>query len=203
MSVESPRSVVFNLPNQLSILRLILAVILFAFVANEFYATSAVLFAAAAATDWLDGFLARKYGLVTTLGRILDPFADKVVVCGAFIMLCAIPEMNRPDWGLKSWMVVIIVGRELLVTALRSFIEDRGGDFSAKWSGKWKMGLQCGAAIAAFVYLAWDGSGAAVPLWLVAVTAGFIWAALLMTIYTGYVYVTAAIQMVRNPNPSP
>ena len=203
MSVESPRSVVFNLPNQLSILRLILAVILFAFVANEFYATSAVLFAAAAATDWLDGFLARKYGLVTTLGRILDPFADKVVVCGAFIMLCAIPEMNRPDWGLKSWMVVIIVGRELLVTALRSFIEDRGGDFSAKWSGKWKMGLQCGAAIAAFVYLAWDGSGAAVPLWVVVVTAGFIWTALLMTIYTGYVYVTAAIQMVRNPNPSP
>lgn len=197
MKAESPRAVIFNLPNQLTSLRLVLAVVLFVFVANRFYATSAVLFAAAAATDWLDGYLARKYGLVTTLGRILDPFADKVVVCGAFIMLCAIPEISAPPWGLKAWMVVVIVGRELLVTALRSFIEERGGDFSATWSGKWKMGLQCAAAIAAFVYLAWQASTGTVPLWLTYTTALFIWAALLLTIYSGYVYVTAAVEMVR------
>jgi phosphatidylglycerophosphate synthase len=107
--------------------------------------------------------------------------------------------MNEPAWGLRAWMVVIIVGRELLVTALRSFIEERGGDFSAKWSGKWKMGLQCGAAIAAFVYLAWSAAAESPPLWVVYTTAAFIWSALLMTIYTGYVYVTAAMEMVRRP----
>ena len=143
-----PRTI-FNLPNQLTSLRLILAVVMFAFIHFEFYLTSMVLFIIAAGTDWLDGYFARKYGQVTTLGRILDPFADKVIVCGTFIFLAGSPTfVNMPEWyaGLRPWMVVVIVGRELLVTALRSFLEDRGSDFSAKMSGKLKMVLQCVAA---------------------------------------------------------
>ena len=114
------------------------------------------LFIVAAGTDWLDGYYARKYSQVTTLGRILDPFADKVIVCGTFIFLMAIPAMAEVPWGLRAWMVVVIVGRELLVTALRSFIEDRGSDFSAKMSGKLKMVLQCVAAGACLFYLSYD-----------------------------------------------
>ena len=114
------------------------------------------MFVIAAGTDWLDGYFARKYGQVTTLGRILDPFADKVIVCGTFIFLAAIPAIRDGRWGfwgLQPWMVVVIVGRELLVTALRSFIEERGSDFSAKMSGKLKMVLQCVAAGVCLFYL--------------------------------------------------
>ena len=95
-----------------------------------------------ASTDWLDGYWARKYGQVTTLGRILDPFVDKIIVCGTFIFLAAIPGS-----GVVPWMAVLIVGRELLVTALRSFLEGEGADFSAMMSGKLKMLVQCVAVL--------------------------------------------------------
>ena len=133
-------STAFNLPNQLTTARLILAVIMFGLIAWEYYTASTVLFIIAAGTDWLDGYYARKYNQVTNLGRILDPFADKVIVCGTFIFLIAIPQMLDTPFGLRPWMVVAIVGRELLVTALRSFIEDRGSDFSAQVVGQGQDG---------------------------------------------------------------
>ena len=76
-----------------------------------------------------------------------------MIICGTFIFLASTDGM-REDWRmLQAWMVVVIVGRELLVTALRSFLEDRGSDFSANLSGKLKMVLQCVAAGSALVYL--------------------------------------------------
>ena len=157
----------FNFPNQLTSLRLLLSVIMFGFITRDYYLTSFVLFVIAAGTDWLDGYYARKYGQVTTLGRILDPFADKVIVCGTFIFLVADPKMPTVPAGLRAWMVVVIVGRELLVTALRSFIEDRGSDFSAKMSGKLKMVLQCIAAGTCLFYLyRYEGQAAASDLHL-------------------------------------
>ena len=100
-----------------------------------------MLFIIAAGTDWLDGYYARKYSQVTTLGRILDPFADKVIICGTFIFLAADPIMVREQWGLRAWMVVVIVGRELLVTVLRSFIEDRGMRFLGQDVGQAEDGF--------------------------------------------------------------
>ena len=194
---ERVRAVVFNLPNQLTFLRLILAVILFCVIAWECYLTGMVLFIIAAATDWLDGWYARRYQQVTTLGRILDPFADKVVVCGTFIFLVAIPEMRTP-YGLWPWMVVVIVGRELLVTALRSFIEERGADFSAKWSGKLKMVLQCIAAGAALYYLSYASPIADAPAWVKWTVGASIWSALVLTVYSGVGYVIAAVRLVRS-----
>ena len=194
---ERVRAVVFNLPNQLTFLRLILAVILFCVIAWECYLTGMVLFIIAAATDWLDGWYARRYQQVTTLGRILDPFADKVIVCGTFIFLVAIPEMHTP-YGLWPWMVVVIVGRELLVTALRSFIEERGADFSAKWSGKLKMVLQCIAAGAALYYLDYDSPIADAPAWVKWTVGASIWSALVLTVYSGVGYVIAAVRLVRS-----
>jgi len=194
---------VFNLPNQLSSARLILAVVLFCFIANGFYLTSLVLFLIAAGTDWLDGFCARRYGQVTTLGRILDPFADKVIICGTFIYLAAVPAMARDPLGVKAWMVVVIVGRELLVTALRSFIEQKGGDFSAKMAGKLKMLLQCLAAAVGLYYLhsiaIVDGvaTGQADD-WCRWLLAGSVWSAVALTIYSGIVYIAAAVKLLRS-----
>jgi CDP-diacylglycerol--glycerol-3-phosphate 3-phosphatidyltransferase len=204
-----------NLPNRLTGLRLILSVILFGLIAWEYYLASLLLFVIAAGTDWLDGYYARKYGQVTTLGRILDPFADKVIVCGVFILLAAIPDLTRMPspwgfWGLRPWMVVVIVGRELLVTALRSFLEDRGSDFSAKMSGKLKMVLQCIAAGVCLFYLHYPLVVFCVPnppelplalheadawvCWLLVIS---VWAAVLLTVYSGVVYVLVAMRLLR------
>ncbi len=203
MSTETKRShplsaaTVFNLPNQLTTLRLILSVILFAFIHYEWYQTSFVMFVIAAGTDWLDGYYARRYGQITTLGRILDPFADKVIVCGTFIFLAAAPPMLKFAWGLRPWMVVVIVGRELLVTALRSFIEDRGSDFSAKLSGKLKMVFQCIAVCACLLYLSYVVSGVEPDRWLWLVTVASVWLAVLLTVYSGLVYIYVAVKLLR------
>jgi CDP-diacylglycerol---glycerol-3-phosphate 3-phosphatidyltransferase len=192
------RAAMFNLPNQLTFLRLMLSVVLFCFIACEYYLTSLVLFIIAAGTDWLDGYYARKYNEVTTLGRILDPFADKVIVCGTFIFLVAVPVMAEVPWGLRAWMVVVLVGRELLVTALRSFIEDRGSDFSAKMSGKLKMVVQCFAAGACLFYLSYPApqtENAAPWCWWVTVIS--IWSAVALTVYSGVVYIRTAVRLLR------
>jgi CDP-diacylglycerol--glycerol-3-phosphate 3-phosphatidyltransferase len=187
----------FNLPNQLTTLRLILSIILFGFLVGGFYLTSFVLFVIAAGTDWLDGYYARKYGMVTTLGRILDPFADKVIICGTFMFLAADPGMAEVKFGLRTWMVVVVVARELLVTTLRSFIEERGGDFSAKWSGKIKMVLQCIAAGACIFYLTYEGNPHNAPAWVRLTLIGFVWAAVISTIYSGAIYIVAAIKQLQ------
>jgi CDP-diacylglycerol--glycerol-3-phosphate 3-phosphatidyltransferase len=192
------RAGMFNLPNQLTFLRLLLSVVLFCFVAAGYYLTGMVLFIIAAGTDWLDGYYARKYSQVTTLGRILDPFADKVIVCGTFIFLVAVPVMAKAPWGLRAWMVVVIVGRELLVTALRSFIEDRGSDFSAKMSGKLKMVFQCVAAGVCLFYLSYEApqtEHAANWCWWLLVLS--LWSALFLTVYSGVVYIRAAVRLLR------
>lgn len=196
-SAKNVRSAMFNLPNQLTSLRLLLSVVMFFFITWEFYLTSFVLFIIAAGTDWLDGYYARKYGQVTTLGRILDPFADKVIVCGTFIFLISIKAIIDVPWGLQAWMVVVIVGRELLVTALRSFIEDRGSDFSAKMSGKLKMVLQCIAAGACLFYLHGKQIGYT-PDWVWWILVVFVWSSVVLTVYSGVVYIMVAIRLLRD-----
>lgn len=204
MSIErvekaaSIRASAFNLPNQLTSLRLILAVVLFGMIAWNSYLAGLVLFIIAASTDWLDGYYARRYGQVTTLGRILDPFADKVIICGTFIFLLADRAMLDTAYGLRAWMVAVIVGRELLVTALRSFIEDRGGDFSANWPGKLKMVLQCVAAGAGLCYLHYAANGETAPgfVWYTFLVS--LWLAVILTVYSGLIYIVAAVRLLRD-----
>jgi len=186
-----------NLPNQLTLSRLLLAVVTFGLIELHFYAASFVFFVVACSTDWLDGYFARKLGMVTTLGRILDPFVDKVIVCGTFIYLTAIPRLIEIPWGLRVWMVVLILARELLVTALRSFLEERGRDFSANFLGKVKMVLQCLAAGAGLFVMAFAPPEAPLPAWLWLATVAFTWAAVVSTIHSGLVYVWAAIRLMR------
>ncbi len=94
-------------------------------------------------------------------------------------------------------MVVVIVGRELLVTALRSFIEDQGGDFSAKWSGKLKMVLQCVAAPVCLFYLDYTVVKSEPPGWVWWLLVVSLWSTVLLTVYSGLVYIVAAARLLR------
>lgn len=139
---------VFNLPNQLTAGRLVLGIILFALIHFHLWIWCIAIFALAAFSDWLDGYIARKQGITSTLGRNLDPLVDKVVVCGAYIYL-----MEHTQDVIAAWMVVLIVSRELIITSLRSFLENQGANFGAEYIGKIKMVLQCAALFAVFLHL--------------------------------------------------
>jgi CDP-diacylglycerol--glycerol-3-phosphate 3-phosphatidyltransferase len=171
---------------------------MFCLIAWEHYRTSLALFVIATGTDWLDGYFARKYQQVTTLGRILDPFVDKVIVCGTFIFVIAVPQMTQSYLGLRPWMVVVIVGRELLITALRSFVEDRGSDFSAKMAGKLKMVFQCVAAGACLLYLQYLNRAQPMPGWAWTVMVVSLWGSIVLTIYSGVDYIRAAVRLMRS-----
>jgi phosphatidylglycerophosphate synthase len=141
-----------------------------------------------------------------------------VIICGTFIYLAAIADMQQGMWPsgtfLLPTMAVIVVGRELLVTALRSFIEQQGGDFSAQMSGKLKMVLQCIAAGVSLFYLSRnDGVGQQIVRFVSEVTyrsaetwlavlqwamIGFIWSAVVMTVWSGVGYVVTAVRLLRS-----
>jgi CDP-diacylglycerol--glycerol-3-phosphate 3-phosphatidyltransferase len=195
------RPPVFNLPNQLTAARFVLALILFGLIAYELWLTCLAVFALASLTDYLDGYFARKQGITSTLGRNLDPLVDKVLVCGAFIFLIPFGMAPGQDarW-LHPWMVTVIVARELIITSLRSYMENAGANFGADWLGKIKMGLQCGALIAVFVYLYARASSleGTTAMWVFErLRDGFIWATLAATALSGFQYLWRAGQLYR------
>lgn len=188
--------------------RVVLTLVLFVLLGFRQYMAGLVVFLVAAGTDWVDGYWARKYGQVTQLGRILDPFADKLIICGTYIYLCAAPVLQDGTRasGIAVGVTVLVVGRELLVTALRSYVEGFGGDFSAKWAGKWKMVAQCAAAALAIYqlsYLAPNTHGTIAawetqpPSWLSWSLTVSVWATVVLTIYTGLDYVRDAVRFLR------
>ena len=142
-----------NLPNTLTMLRIfivpVLIVVLLTHSPNlelwgfpmhfEFWGVLILL--VAAATDWADGYFARRNAQITTLGILLDPIADKLLICAAFIPLV---DMHLA----KAWMVVIIIGRELVISGLRNIASAEGFTIAASTLGKTKMVLQvCAAAV--------------------------------------------------------
>ena len=206
-SQSAAGTTIWNVPNQLTVARLVLSIICFVFLSFDNYFLGFILCVIAAGTDWVDGYWARKYGQITQLGRILDPFADKIIICGTFTYLAAVPPNvdGSSASEITAWMAVVVVARELLVTALRSFFEEHGTDFSAKWSGKWKMVLQCAAAagsLARLWYYDFDTSEPAnwnseVPDWTTWLLRLVVWAAIFMTVYSGWVYVKRALALLR------
>ena len=184
-----------TIPNQITAVRLILSIVVFALIGQQWFFTAMIVFLIAAATDWVDGYWARKFSQVSKLGRVFDPFVDKIIICGTFIYLSA-----EPNSEIQPWMTVVVVGRELLVTALRGMIEQSGGDFSATMSGKVKMGFQCAAVVGTLWLLAKQADGAGEKeIWLKWITVGLVWLAVLSTIQSGVVYVRAAINYWRAP----
>jgi len=169
---------------------------------------AAGVFVVAAATDALDGFLARRWGQVTRFGRIMDPFADKLLVIGAFVFLAA-PGFARVDaagvayqaTGVGPWIVVIVLGRELLVTSIRAVVEGQGADFSATLSGKLKMVLQCAAVPLVLVLVAFADVTPGTPAR--GVVLGVAWATAGVTLLSGVTYLRRAVGMIAPARAAP
>lgn len=187
---------VWTVPNLLSAARLLLAIVLFGVIEQERYALATVLFLVAASTDWVDGWWARRFGQVSRLGRIFDPLVDKVIVCGGFILLAA----RAGGSAILPWMAVVVVVRELVVTAVRAEMERSGLDFSAAFSGKLKMVLQCAAIALELVARAWPGQTVeGVEIRTLAVAAA--WIAVASTVWSGVEYLVAARGMLTTREP--
>ena len=176
---------VWTVPNLLSAARMVLSIVFFVLVEREDFAAGTVLFLLAATTDWVDGWYARRFNQVSRLGRILDPLVDKVLVCGAFIFLAA-----RGGTSILPWMAVVVVVRELVVTAVRAEMERSGRDFSAGKAGKLKMVLQCAAVAVELGRLGFSGLFNGVDA--VGMATGLAWAAVILTAYSGAEYVVKA-----------
>lgn len=190
-----------NLPNLITISRLVLAVVLFYLITIPgWWKTAAVLFAVAAGTDFLDGFIARRYGLVTALGRILDPFADKFIICGTFVFLLAAKTSdNQPaETGVTAFIVIVVLAREMFVTSLRGYLEQQGRDFSASLSGKIKMVVQCAAVPMSLLSLTEELKDVE---WFRLARDVTIWTAVLVTVFSGVFYAVRAITMVKAEDP--
>jgi len=173
-----------NLPNKLTVGRLLLTAIFFAVLMFDEPAlgnVALVVFVVAALTDLFDGWAARKYGLVTDFGRIADPFADKILICGGLVFLLA-----KDGTPVQDWMVVIIIAREFLVSGMRSLAESRGIPFGATYWGKFKALSQIIAIALSLVYIA-----NALP-WLRIAAVAALYIATAMTALSGIVYVTRA-----------
>ncbi len=158
---------------------------------------SLVLFVTAVVTDFLDGFLARRWKLVSTFGRIADPFADKIVICGGFVMLIGVaPHLIDP------WFAVVIMFREFLVSGLRSFLESRGVPFGAAMSGKLKMVFQSATIPLVLFHVANIESGNdSAPTRTAEISelvcVGFLWLTLVFTVLSSVGYVQRAWTLLR------
>ena len=124
-----------NLPNKLTIFRVILVIPFVALMLNGYDLWAVAVFIIASLTDLLDGKIARKYNLITDFGKFMDPLADKLLVCAA--MICLV-EMGR----LPAWMVIVIISREFIISGFRLVASDNGVVIAASYWGKFKTTFQ-------------------------------------------------------------
>jgi len=170
-----------NLPTQLTVGRICLVplVVVFLISTESIHAlVAAVLFAAAAVTDWLDGLIARRRGQVTTLGKLLDPVADKVLVSAALISLVQVGTI-------EAWIVVIVIGREFAVTGLRSVSAAQGIVIEASDLAKYKTFAQY---LAVTLLILERSMPSGLDAEFVYLSRGTLWAALTLTIFSGIDY---------------
>lgn len=208
-----------NLPNALTVTRLVLAAAFFAALnayrhpgINAEWAYVAIgLFIAAAATDFLDGYLARRWQATSMFGRIMDPFCDKVLIVGGFIYLTG-PRFVVPQWaaegqffsmatGVYPWMVVVILARELLVTGIRGEVEATGVSFGASWSGKLKLILQAVCIpLVIFLVVTFD-PGEPDNRWALTSCHAIVYATVIVTVWSGLPYVLRARSALSTSGP--
>lgn len=173
-----------NLPNQLTIARIFaipvfILILALAGQSHGWQVFAAILFAVASATDWLDGYLARKWDIVSNFGKFADPLADKMLVMSAFIML--VPLNLAP-----AWVVAIIICRELAVTGLRLLLVEQGGVvLAAALPGKIKTFTQMLSII--FLLLGFNLLGTI-----------FLYICLIATVYSGYDYFAKNMSVFRD-----
>jgi len=136
---------------------------------------SALLFSAASITDYLDGYLARTMGLVTKLGKIIDPLADKLLVSSTLVMLVSLGFV-------QAWIACVIIGRELAVTGLRCVLIENKEDVAASWLGKYKTGFQIAAIIPLTLHYKYMGIN------FHGIGLFFLYGALIFTVWSGLDY---------------
>ena len=183
-----------NLPNQLTMLRLILAFVFLAVLSvSEFPSSSTIalfVFVVAAISDFLDGYLARKNNQVTNFGKLMDPLADKILMCAGFVMLITLRHI-------PAWIVVVILSREFLVTGLRLLASAEGKVLAAESLGKYKTIFQI---VTVIYFLLMEASGEKLFAWIKPLFqfpltgpkscgTALIWISLILTIVSGFSYV--------------
>jgi CDP-diacylglycerol---glycerol-3-phosphate 3-phosphatidyltransferase len=202
----------WKLPNQLTVGRMVLSIVFFVLLGMYRQGTESgrlllniafVLYIIAGITDVLDGYLARKWKLTSAFGRILDPVMDKILVVGGFIMLSGpnftmapgAVDHQLPGWvtgsmasGVQAWMVVVILGREFLVSGVRGYSESQGMKFPATPAGKIKMFVQS-FAICTALYQQANVSDA---MWAVYMKTICVWLAVIVTLLSGLSYMSKA-----------
>lgn len=192
-----------NLPNAITLSRLVLTAV---FVAGTAFETvlghwiALISFVIAAVSDFVDGYLARKLGLVTPMGKLLDPLADKILVGAAFVYLSA-------EGFCPVWVTVMILAREFLVTGLRQIAVEAGQVLAADNLGKWKTGLQLTFCITCLVWFCFGPLPAGNPIvdlirylsnpksWLIPTS---LWLALGLTLLSGWNYMWASRNLLRS-----
>jgi CDP-diacylglycerol--glycerol-3-phosphate 3-phosphatidyltransferase len=186
-----------NLPNAITFSRLVMTAAFVVAVSQSSltgYGTGLVLFIVAAVSDFVDGYLARKMGLVTPLGKLMDPLADKILVSAAFVFFT--------EKGLcPVWVTALIIGREFLVTGLRQIAIEAGQVLAADGLGKWKTTFQLAYLITGLIWLTaehakkqvagleWLGNLARPSSEGGWVQPVFLWAAVALTVISGWNYV--------------
>lgn len=143
-----------NLPNKLTLIRIVLVPVCMALTLMGHFYVALGVFAIASITDFFDGYIARKYNLVTSFGKIMDPLADKILVFGALLCFLQMGFIN-------SWCVVIILAREFFVTGMRVVAVDKGKVIAASWWGKIKTNVQLFSVILGYITFAMADNTAA------------------------------------------
>ena len=172
------RRQIFSLPNGLTIIRILaipIILILLFYPGQTYQLITAFFFLLIAVTDTIDGYLARRRGLVTTLGKFLDPLADKLLIVTALVALI-------PARGVPLWMVIVIVGREIAVTGLRGIAVSQGIVIASSALGKYKTVFE---TVSIFFLIL---SGEYFSIQFHPVGMGFLWIALILAVFSGVDY---------------
>ena len=187
---DPARAVWNNLPNLLTLGRIAAVVVIVVLLRDEGAEAgmaAAVFFFVACITDYLDGELARRYSLTTTLGKFLDPLADKLLVAGILIMLVGM----RREPGIPAWLVVIVVGRDMAVTGLRAIASGEGIIVPAEELGKYKMIFQMFALHGLLVHYNYLG----IDFHLAGMY--FLWISTVISVWSGGTYTTRVVREIR------
>ena len=216
-----------HVPNLITGSRLVLAAAFFALLSFYQYRgrghplllyLAFIVFVAALVSDYLDGYLARRWKVEGAFGRVVDPFADKILVLGAFIFFAGknfiIPGASEPPvdhplvvktiTGVAPAMVVLLLARELLVTSLRGIMESGGTSFGAVWAGKFKMGFQSATILMILVYVTFRPwlMDHGYELFARVIRDIGIWGTVVITLYSGLTYIKNAVTLFRQSGES-
>lgn len=170
-----------NLPNKLTMARIIMVPIVMALMLTGHNIWALIVFALASITDFLDGYIARKYNLVSSFGKIMDPLADKLLAFGALICFVQVGTVS-------VWAPMIIIAREFFVTSMRVVAVSKGKVIAASWWGKIKTNVQLFAII--FALLIYNSEPA--------IAGGLIWVAAIFTVASWIAYIFENISVFKD-----